>query len=165
MKRLYLILALFFSGSLSAQECACCDSLHSQFNFWAGEWEVFDTSGQLIGTNTISILQDSCVLMEEWQSSSGKSTGTSYNFYDADDGLWHQHWIDNKGGILNLSGSLIGNSMIMMSVSNTKGGLPTMDKIIWTPLENGQVRQVWKKSSNGGQTWFVVFEGLYKKKG
>ena len=44
-----------------------CDAPeHRQFDFWVGEWEVRDPSGQVVGTNAISRSYDGCLLVERW---------------------------------------------------------------------------------------------------
>ena len=35
------------------------------------------------------------------------------------------------------------------------------DEIRWEPLEGGDVRQVWRSSRDGGETWSVAFDGRY----
>lgn len=44
-----LLFLLVFVASISfAQDstsCACCDVQHDQFDFWVGDWIVYDTAG------------------------------------------------------------------------------------------------------------------------
>ena len=51
-----------------------------------------------------SSLHDGCVLQENW-SGTGGFTGTSLNAYDAERKAWHQTWVDNSGGVLQLDGA------------------------------------------------------------
>ena len=39
----------------------------------------------------------------------------------------------------------------------------TLNRITWTPLPAGQVRQLWETSSDG-KSWTVAFDGLYTRK-
>jgi hypothetical protein len=81
----FLILTL--NSNLLAQQsskgCNCCSPEYRQFNFWVGEWEVFNQKGEKVGTNKIVSMQDSCVIQENWVSDG--QTGTSYNFYNKSD--------------------------------------------------------------------------------
>ncbi len=161
------LLFVHFSISVLAQDqkCPCCTEQHSQFNFWIGDWDVLDDGGNIIGSNSIQVLQDSCILQENWISASG-STGSSYNYYNNVDSTWNQVWVDNSGGVLNLKGKFEYGEM---TLKTTDLFSPTysrsyMDKITWTPLEDGTVRQYWERSTNGGDAWIVVFNGLYVRK-
>lgn len=74
------ILALFWS--VQAQEdCPCCDEVHSQFNFWVGDWIVYDSSGNKVGENSISKIEGGCIISEHWKGLQG-GTGSSYNYFD-----------------------------------------------------------------------------------
>ncbi|MBK7967386.1 MAG: hypothetical protein IPK10_20365 [Bacteroidetes bacterium] len=92
------------SPSLMAQSpCACCTENHKAFDFWVGDWMVFDTSGNKIGENKIDKIEGNCIINEHWIGGKG-NTGSSYNFYDATDSTWNQLWIDSQGGNLVLKG-------------------------------------------------------------
>ena len=105
MKTWIISLALFCCNLVYSQTtpCACCTEKHQQFDFWVGEWVVFDTTGTKVGENTIEKLENDCILSEYWRGASG-STGRSYNYYNALDDTWNQTWIDNNGGSLVLKG-------------------------------------------------------------
>ena len=34
---------------------------------------------------------------------------------------------------------------------------------LWTPLEDGRVRQFFEQSNDGGETWAAWFEGFYTR--
>ena len=36
-----------------------------------------------------------------------------------------------------------------------------LHRITWEPLESGEVRQTWDRSTDGGDTWSNLFDGLY----
>ncbi len=154
------LMAVSFLGH---SQCACCDSLHQQFSFWEGDWTVYDSTDKVIGHNTLTLQEDSCVLREQWRGAGG-STGVSINYYNTKDQLWHQHWVDNSGGVLDLKGGLINGTMILMSdpTPNQNGKL-VINKVVWTPLASNKVSQEWMVSQDGGKQWITVFLGFYKK--
>ena len=124
---------------------------------------VYTPDGKLAGESSISIIQDSCIIKEEWKSASSNYTGTSYNFYDQKNDVWHQVWIDNQGGSLFLQGGLtMDNQMAMTSEHEVVEIGDPWNMISWTMNPEGTVRQVWK-SMNGDST-SVLFDGTYKPK-
>lgn len=162
---LVLCLSAFALGAQSNQSCACCKPAFRQFDFWLGDWETYKPgTDTLLGTNHIVLLQDSCIIQENWTSANPAYTGTSYNFYNPQTGKWHQTWIDNQGGSLLLSGKLEGESMVLYSETMTsKNGAPYQNRITWTPRPDGSVRQHWEVSKDDGKTWSTAFDGIYKK--
>lgn len=146
----------------SGSPCPCCEEKYRQFDFWVGDWET-TANGQIAGTNHIIILQDSCVIQENWESSRGNYTGTSYNYYDPQDDRWHQTWIDNQGQSLRLSGKLVDGQMVLESgeMKDQKGN-EIWHKITWTPNPDGTVRQLWESKRDG--TVQILFDGIYKRK-
>jgi hypothetical protein len=36
-------------------------------------------------------------------------------------------------------------------------------RIAWTPSDDGEVRQYWQLSDDGGETWSVAFDGRYRR--
>lgn len=163
---LFLSLATLLSAQSSGgSSCPCCQPEFRQFDFWVGDWETFNPGDTLVGTNRIVILQDSCVIQENWISARGAYTGTSYNFYDPQTGKWRQTWIDNQGASLFLSGGLEDGKMVLYSekMKNSQGQ-DYLNRITWTPNPDGSVRQRWEVSSDDGQTWRGVFDGIYRHK-
>jgi hypothetical protein len=143
--------------------CACCTEDHRAFDFWLGDWEVFTPNDKLAGTNKIVLMQDSCIIQENWISATPGYTGTSYNWYNSASKTWHQSWIDNQGGSLLLSGTHRDNQMILSSEATPDGkGGQMINRITWTDLGDGSVRQHWEVSRDQGETFKTAFDGLYK---
>ncbi|HEX5171429.1 MAG TPA: hypothetical protein VFW11_19765 [Cyclobacteriaceae bacterium] len=166
MKLTILLLTLLIHPLWAQQnkKCACCTPQSRQFDFWLGNWETYTPDGKLAGKNSIHVIQDSCVIQENWASNGSSFTGTSYNFYNSRTQKWQQLWLDNQGGNLQLTGEFKDGNMILKSekLTNPKGKLQ-IDRITWTPNENGTVRQHWEISTDDEKTWTTVFDGLYKK--
>lgn len=139
----------------------CPSEEHRQFDFWVGEWEVFNPEGDKVGENTITKVLDGCALHENWISES-PFRGNSYNIYDASRGVWHQSWVDNTGTLLRLEGGLKDGAMELAGETQSdKGRL--LNRIRWTQEEE-DVRQVWQVSQDDGENWQTIFDGLYKPK-
>jgi hypothetical protein len=142
-----------------AQVCAAEE--HRQFDFWIGDWEVTDSTGAVAGTNVVSRVANGCGLQEYWRGAGG-GNGTSLNWYDPQAGEWHQLWV-GLGVYLYLTGGLEDGAMVLAGERQTPNGKVT-DRIVWTPLEDGRVRQVWDMSSDGGRSWQLLFDGLYTRR-
>jgi hypothetical protein len=142
---------------------SCAAAEHRQFDFWLGRWEVVDTAGRVVGTNHIESVLGGCVVRETWTGAAG-TEGRSYNLFDRATQQWHQTWVDDAGTLLRLSGGLENGAMVMSGhVLSAQGGR-VLHRIVWTPLEDGRVRQHWQASQDEGGTWGTVFDGLYRKR-
>ncbi len=138
----------------------CNTSEFRQFDFWVGDWDVESAAAPgSVSRNRITAINDGCTLREEYTTPAGYA-GTSLNFYDTTRKSWHQTWIDNQGGALYLDGGLEGESMVLKSV----GADGSVQRIRWTPLPDGRVRQHWEQTADGGNTWTTVFDGHYTKR-
>lgn len=147
----------------SAAAASCQTPHHRQFDFWLGRWDVRAPDGRLAGTNVIESALDGCVLVE-WWTGAGPSRGTSLNFYNATAGEWQQTWIDNRGQPLFLRGGLRDGRMVLEGSAPDEQGRSARQRITWTPLEGGDVRQLWEASTDEGVTWRTIFDGRYSRR-
>ncbi len=138
----------------------CAGEEARQFDFWIGDWDVFEKDGHLAGTNLIVSMYEGCLLHESWKAKG--MVGQSFNRYDAARGLWHQTWVDSTGGFLLIEGKFV-NGVMTLSDSSLPGKKDPMkiNEIAWTKLPDGSVRQHWRGSKDGGATWLTVFDGKY----
>lgn len=141
----------------------CSAAPHRQFDFWIGHWNV-TVSGKPAGTNRIEAGHGECVLVEHW-SAAGGGTGISLNFYDRQTRQWHQTWIGSGGGALYLNGGLKDGAMVMESAPvASPTGDTVINRITWSRLPNGDVRQLWEASNDQGKTWTSSFDGVYSRR-
>ena len=146
----------------AASTAPCNAAEHRQFDFWLGRWEVFTADGKKAGDNVIEAIDGGCALIERWRGGGGFS-GTSLNSWDGAAKQWRQHWIDSQGGLLRLAGRLDGQRMVLEGAEPhpDKPGITRAQRIAWTPLPDGAVRQLWEQSDDQGVSWTVVFDGRY----
>jgi hypothetical protein len=144
---------------------SCAAAEYRQFDFWQGDWDVRDASGKIVGRNRIVPLQGGCALQENWTGAGGVS-GTSLNIYDNDRRRWHQTWIDNSGGLLQLDGGIVNGAMVLRgeSISADAPSKTVLQRITWTPQPDGRVRQLWESSIDAGKTWSIIFDGIYSER-
>ena len=141
-----------------------CDAPeHRQFDFWLGDWDVYE-GDELVGTNRIETILDGCALRESWVGSSGMR-GTSLNSFSPRDRRWHQTWVDSNGLLLELAGTFEnGRIELAGRVPQPDGAADAMHRITWEPRADGTVRQHWQASRDGGVSWSDVFDGIYRQR-
>jgi hypothetical protein len=164
MRPLTLLILLSASATLYAQPSPpakpCAAPEFRQFDFWVGNWRVENPKGKLVGHNRISKIHGGCVIEERWKGQGGM-TGSSLNIYDASSKRWHQTWADSSGLLLQLDGEARPGGMTLRGQRSGADGAPLHDRISWTRLEKGRVRQLWEQSTDGGKTWSLYFDGIY----
>lgn len=133
-----------------------------QLDFWVGEWEV-TASGQKAGASSVQSILDGCVIFENWTGMKGFN-GKSFNLYNAKTKKWEQHWVDNQGTSIDFIGSYADGKMQYESVTVDAQGAKRLGRMTFSKLPDGNVRQLWEQSSDGGKTWRVAFDGLYSKR-
>ena len=149
-------------GPAVKRPAPCSAPEYRHFDFWIGEWTVTTPDGQYAGKNSIQPMLNGCALYESWTGSSGYR-GDSVNFYDQVKNRWHQTWIDYAGNALYGNGGLVDDSMVLSGPGKNAKGIDIINRITWTPNQDGSVRQHWETSSDKGQTWATSFDGLYTK--
>ena len=136
-----------------------------QFDFWVGDWDVTTPEGKPAGTNKIEQVSGGAALLENWQGdpAAGGGNGKSLNTYNRGKKQWQQFWVGSGGGVLELAGGIVDASMVLKGEHEVRGQ-HLLERITWTPRADGSVRQLWDQSTDGGKTWQVVFDGMYRKK-
>src|SRR5205085_3224967 len=136
MRIMTAVLLCAAAGAASAAEptaspAPCADPATRQFDFWIGDWDVFNPDGKQVGTNRIAPLYG-CVLHESWKAMKVVE-GQSFNRYDADRGVWHQTWVDNAGSLLLLEGGFRDGAMVLSDATTPgrKASTP-VNEIRWT---------------------------------
>ena len=136
----------------------CPAEVRRQFDFWVGDWSV-TVNGQHAGDNRIDKILEGCALLENWSGTGGMS-GKSLNFYDPASEQWHQTWIDDRGGSLELDGKFADGRMVL---SGSKQDKARQDDDQSHHVERAALRPgatgLGDLASNG-KSWTVAFDGL-----
>jgi len=156
---LCFLLPFFYYG----QGVPCSSIEFDQFDFWLGEWEVYDTNGVIVGESKISKQYNNCLLLEEWKSTA-QNRGTSYNYFNPQDNSWNQLWIDNQGGVLELKGVFEGNQMLLESKPFKRQNSFVINQIRWVNQDNGTIAQIWEIYTSEKKLVSTLFHGIYKRK-
>ncbi|MEZ4687373.1 MAG: hypothetical protein R3B47_15275 [Bacteroidia bacterium] len=160
---LLLILMLPLAAFSQTTTCTCCTEPYRQFDFWLGAWTVHDSTGKLVGENHLVMMHDSCLMQENYSTPKGY-TGTSYNYYNAQDSSWNQTWVDNQGGSLLLKGRLKGDKMVLRSSLQKGKKGPIYHRITWFLRDDGAVIQIWDVLNEKDEVVQQAFWGEYRRK-
>jgi ketosteroid isomerase-like protein len=152
---------LVFSAVPTETQPGCSGSDYRQFDFWVGDWDVFDVSGEarVAGVHVDRVL-DGCALRERYQDNNGMQ-GESLSIYDASRGLWHQSWFTNRGRYLSIDGKLDSGAMILAGSYKSADGVDTLVRGTWKPAGN-DVRETAVTSTDHGKSWKPWFDLMFR---
>ena len=169
---LILLIFLAFNEQTIAQQnqsaLKSCDEKEEfhMLDFWIGEWNVYE-GNNLAGTNTIEKIVKGCAIIENWTSKGG-SEGKSFFYYYPQEKRWKQVWVTQNpfswGGVKEKEHieTLDNGAMRFQGKIISRNGKEIYDRTTLTPMENGQVRQVIESSIDGGESWKINFDAIYK---
>jgi hypothetical protein len=162
---------LLFSTAMAQQQrrLPCSGDNYRQFDFWIGHWEAFGKNNQKAGDSKISVMLDSCVILEEWTSSGSQQglryAGKSFNSYNNTTGQWQQTWVDNTGASIQyLTGKFDNGRMVFQT-----GPFPlspdtlAIRRLTFHHLEKNKVRQHGEISKDKGKSWITEYDLEYRR--
>lgn len=135
------------------------------YQFWVGEWDVFNPAGRKIADSRIESTLDGCVIVENWMplgAGPGQGSGKSWNVYDGQ-GKWRQTYVSDNGNISDFEGEFQGNALVFFR-HFLRGGTNVTVRMTFTPLSDTRVRQLIEQSTDAGTTWTAQFDGDYRRK-
>lgn len=142
---------------------ACDEAVYRQFDFWAGDWDVFNPKGDKEGENLITVEENGCLLVEHWTGAKG-GTGKSFNYVDHEDGKWRQIWV-SPGATIDYDGGLNDKGqMVLEGTIAYRNGKTAPFRGVWTPNKDGSVTQHFEEYDPEKKAWGEWFTGIYKKK-
>lgn len=143
--------------ALDSRAAGCQDPAYRQFDFWAGDWDVFEAgSPAKVANARIDSILEGCVLREDYQDITG-SEGQSFTTFDSSRKLWHQTWVTSHGVLLEIEGRFKDGEM-SLSGKSQEGEIV---RGTWKSV-NGDVREVAEKSADGGKTWRPWFDLTFR---
>lgn len=171
MKNFILLSAFFcFVKTTAAQQLPRSNPVYRQFDFWIGEWEAFGKNGQKAGNSKISLVLDSCIILEEWTSASVnrglRYAGKSFNTYNAVTKQWQQTWVDNTGGSTEYLEGKFDNKKIILLTKPFPFSRDTLAirRLTFFDLDRNKVRQLGEISKDNGMSWVTEYDLEYRRK-
>jgi hypothetical protein len=137
------------------------DANYRRFDFWVGNWRVTTVGGQQVGTSHVDVVSGGCGLLESWRDMRG-SEGKSLNTYDPSTRAWRQFWVGQGGAVTDYSVSeWQGTSLVFTARARGPNGADLVQRLTFTPLDGGVVRQFGEASADGGKTWGSSYDFRY----
>lgn len=149
-------------GAMAAPEPGGADDPRRQFDFWVGEWDVILPDGNQAGVNRIELQQNGMAIVEHWSSARG-GTGMSINYFHAADRKWKQVWVAASGWTIEMEGEFRDGAM-RLEGDSIRGESVKRHRTTLTPRADGTVRQFIEESPDGGATWEVGFDAVYRRR-
>jgi len=154
----------------SAQATRTCENpQHHQFDFWIGEWQVFDTAtGKLVGFSRIEKQLKGCALVQnivwladdEWRRSDldYRLSGIGVSVVQGD--RWSMFWADNYGGSTVVEGRQQRDGSMLFETPTDGAGKAVRG--VWKPNDDGSVRNITYRSMDAKKTWTPFIDWLYR---
>jgi hypothetical protein len=144
------------------QPAPCAAPAYHQFDFWIGDWDVFDVASpakQIARVHVDSIL-NGCVLREDYKATDGHA-GESFSIFDATRQVWHQTWVTDHGRLLMIEGGKQDQAMILEGTDRTSDGRDRRVRGIWKSAADG-VHERALTSLDGGKSWTQWFDLVFR---
>ncbi|HBX66639.1 MAG TPA: hypothetical protein DEG32_10960, partial [Balneolaceae bacterium] len=91
--------------------------------------------------------------------------GRSLSVYNPQRQSWHQAWVDNQGGYIDLKGSVDGEKRIFQTAERAgpQGGT-IINRMVFHNIKKDSFTWDWESSQDGGETWSVNWKIQYIRK-
>lgn len=132
------------------------------FNFWVGEWEVFNPSDQKMGDSRIEKILKNAVILENWTGASGY-TGKSFNHYHIESGKWIQYWVDQASGRIHYEGNYDPELKAIVFYEVHPEGLQ-LKRLSFYNLGFDTVRQHSELRTTEDESWVTEYDFTYIRK-
>jgi hypothetical protein len=148
---------------------ACDTPQHHQFDFWLGDWQVFDAStDKLVAFDRVEKHSEGCIVEQNMTfvtdlyrrpGASYRLSGMSINRYDGEQ--WLELWADNQWGAIAMRGSPDSNgAMVLKTITPSRH----RDlKIVWENHADGTVRILQYVAPAGSGRWQKYGDLVYRK--
>tara|TARA_R110002096_G_scaffold415163_1_gene616631 strand:- start:18106 stop:18666 length:561 start_codon:yes stop_codon:yes gene_type:complete len=152
MKKLLVLLLLML---VPASQCfaqatspVCTSEDHDDLDFWVGKWNAVWDGGS--GTNEITKEYSGCVIREDFKGSN--LLGMSVSTYFPGDKSWHQTWMDEQNGYLNLDGYYDGADYIFHTTPDANN--PDIQlQMVFSDIKKDSFTWTWMRTTDGGKNW------------
>jgi len=167
MRLLVLLLIIACANAAHATEAAptgACAA--SPLAFWLGRWDVY-VGEQLDGHNFIESTLDGCAIVEHWDDVTGYK-GLSLFYLEPHAQIWKQVWLTDHARVPGGTKEkiLIHSGPDFVRFQGMVWPAPdriVLDRTTLRKLDDGRVSQVIERSSDGGNTWTVGYDAVYRR--
>lgn len=172
MRILLLYLLIGFGSALSviAQERVTELDPEEYFDFWVGEWSLEWTDADGMkgkGTNVIHKVLDGVVIEENFNVTEGRLAGykgKSVSVYNPQRKSWHQAWVDNQGGYIDLTGRIDGENRIFQTGEREgPNGAKVISRMVFYEIQSDSFIWDWESSTDDGKNWNLNWRIYYTR--
>jgi hypothetical protein len=147
---------------------ACDTPQHHQFDFWVGDWQVFDAeTNTLVAFDRVEKLAEGCIVQQNlnlltdlWRrpGAPNRLSGIGVNRFDGE--AWLQLWADNQWGAIAMRGALDEHgAMVFKSITPSRN----RDlKVVWEKHADGTVRNLEYVAPAGSGKWQKYGDLIYR---
>jgi hypothetical protein len=170
MRSLLLLIGTCFCIQSAYCQKPCSGAEYRRFDFWLGQWEAYNLKGAKAGDSKISLMNDSCTVLEEWTSATLQKgfryAGKSFNMYNSAEKQWQEYWVDNTGAVTNYNKGQFADGKMVFLTDNLHVNDSTwlMQRLTFHDLGPDKVRQHGETSNDGGKTWKTSYDLEYRRK-
>ncbi len=152
----------------SAAPSTCDTPQHRQFDFWVGDWQVFDAAtNQLVGFDRVEKHTEGCIIQQNLTFTTDlyrrpgvkyRLAGISVNRFDGD--AWLEMWADNQWGAIFLRGmpDASGAMVLISTVPSRHRDV----KLVWEKHTDGTVRILQYVAPAGSGKWAQYGDLIYR---
>ena len=147
---------------------ACDTPQHHQFDFWLGDWQVFDAeTNKLVAFDRVEKHSEGCIVQQNLSfvtdlyrrpAAKYRLSGMSVNRFDGE--AWLELWADNQWGAIALRGAPDANgSMVLKTI------IPSRNrdlKLVWEKAPGGSVRILQYVAPAGSGKWEKYGDLIYR---
>ncbi|MFZ0455398.1 MAG: tetratricopeptide repeat protein [Ignavibacteriaceae bacterium] len=136
-----------------------------KFNFWVGEWNVYNPQMQKVGDSKIEKILKGAVILENWTGINGY-TGKSFNNFNMDKKKWVQYWVDQNSNSIYFEGNFDSakKAIVYYSYDHAEDNSPYIRRLTFYNLGADKVRQFSQRSVDKGKTWTTEYDFTYIRK-
>jgi len=150
--------AVVLRAAENATPC-CQDDRYRKLDFWLGEWEVY-VGDQMTAVSSITKGEGDCTLHENYRTRGGY-TGRSFNYFDPQDSLYKQIWVDRNNVVSTYRELEARPGYLLLE---TYGAGPMIRMAYSYDREEDSITQTLEQSQDGGEHWQNVFTGVYRRR-
>lgn len=143
---------------------ACASDVHTGFDLWVGEWDVYPTgTDNQVANSRIEKLSGGCTIREQWMPFQGAG-GISLSAVNHNSGRWEQTWVGSDGKRVDFEGGVVDGKMVLTGYWDDVAG-PGQDALVrmtYSRVDDTSVRQFGEASTNHGVSWQPFFDFTYR---
>ena len=148
---------------------ACDTPAHHQFDFWVGDWQVFDAAtGKQVAFDRVEKREEGCIVEQNLTfltdlyrrpGAPYRLSGMSINRYDGE--AWLELWADNQWGAIAMRGSPDSSgAMVLKTITPSRH----RDlKLVWENRPDGSVRILQYVAPAGSGHWQKYGDLIYRR--